>query len=88
MSEQAAVKLAENLGREKKLRAWSWEEREGGVVVRAKETSAGEEHRLAHSSLQSIDSPILDKLFHGVRGKQGKRDNSFDEASGTTIPKP
>ena len=33
MSEQAAVKLAENLGREKKLRAWSWEEREGGVVV-------------------------------------------------------
>ena len=30
---------------EKKLRAWSWEEREDGVVVRAKETSAGEEHR-------------------------------------------
>ena len=45
MSEQAAVKLAETLGRENKLRAWSWEEREGGVVVRAKETSAGEEHR-------------------------------------------
>lgn len=59
----------------------------GGVVVWAKEPSA-EEHREAHSSLQSTDSPILDKLFHEAGGRQGKPDSSFDEARRTTVPRP